>query len=197
MNRICVFFLALAAMVLSLAAPAPAPAAVPDATFTILAGDVLQITVWKEEGMDREVLVLPDGTISFPLVGTLTVQNMTPDAVQALLKHRLGNIIPDAAVTVTVKAPLGHKISVLGQVQKPGEVLMSARTSVMQALSQAGGLTPYADEGGIVIIRPKPDGRGKETIAYPYRDIAAGRDLDKDIDLKPNDVVFVPTMGIF
>jgi polysaccharide export outer membrane protein len=162
--------------------------------FTIQAGDVLQITVWKEDGLDREVLVLPDGTITFPLVGTIKVQDLSPGTLQLAIKDKLQSAIPDASVTVAVKAPLGHKVNVLGQVQKPGEVLMSTRMSVMQALSQAGGLTPYAKESGILIIRQTKD--GKKSIEYPYDDISRGRDLDKDIDLMPGDVVFVPTAGL-
>lgn len=110
--------------------------------FTLQPGDILQVTVWKEEGMDREVLVLPDGTITFPLIGTLMVQDMTPFYVQSAIRDRLQMSIPDASVTVSVKAPLGHKVSVLGQVQKPGEVIMNTRMSVMEVLSQVGGLTP-------------------------------------------------------
>ena len=163
--------------------------------FTLQPGDILQVTVWKEEGMDREVLVLPDGTITFPLIGTLMVQDMTPFYVQSAIRDRLQMSIPDASVTVSVKAPLGHKVSVLGQVQKPGEVIMNTRMSVMEVLSQVGGLTPYADESDIIIIRKTQ--KEKKSIKYPYSNIARGRKLDKDIDLKSGDVIFVPTSGIF
>ncbi len=163
--------------------------------FTLRAGDVLQITVWKEDGMDREVVVLPDGSITFPLVGTIMANDMTPLALQAAIKAKLLSTIPDASVTVAVKSPLGHKVNVLGQVQKPGEVLMSGSMSTMQALSQAGGLTPFAAEGSIIILRKTE--KGKESIDYPYDDISRGRHLDKDIELKPGDVVFVPTSGLF
>lgn len=123
------------------------------------------------------------------------VQDMTPFYVQSAIRDRLQMSIPDASVTVSVKAPLGHKVSVLGQVQKPGEVIMNTRMSVMEVLSQVGGLTPYADESDIIIIRKTPE--GKKSIKYPYSNIARGRKLDKDIDLKSGDVIFVPTSGIF
>lgn len=165
--------------------------------FVVLPGDVLQITVWKEEGMDREVLVLSDGTITFPLVGTLLVKDKTLSDIRSLIKSTLSSTIPSASVTVSINAPLGHKIIILGQVQKPGEIVMGTNNvGVMQVISQSGGLTPYAEEGNITIIRRNAEGK-KEVIKFPYKNISRGRDLDKDIDLKPGDVVFVPSSGLF
>jgi polysaccharide export outer membrane protein len=170
---------------------APAPVLADEAVYTIIAGDVLQITVWKEDGLDHEVLVLPDGTITFPLVGTVKAQGLTPVELQTIVKEKLTKLIPDASVTVAVKAPLGHTVNVIGEVAKPGEFVISHRLTVMQALSQAGGLTPYASESGIIILRHQD---GQETsIPVPYDDISAGDDLDKDITLLPGDVVVVPT----
>ncbi len=163
--------------------------------FKILSGDVLQITVWKEEGLDQEVLVLPGGTITFPLVGTLPTQGKTPEELQNDIKQKLSKLIPDASVTVAVKAALGHTVSVIGQVMKPGEFVMGRRLTVMQALSQAGGLTPYASEGGIKIIRHQGDGT-EMSIAFPYDDVADGAHLEKDIGLNPGDVVVVPTASL-
>lgn len=164
--------------------------------FVILPGDVLQITVWNEEGMDREVLVLPDGSITFPLVGTIVVAGMTPLIAQSEFQYNLETMIPDASVTVAVKAPLGHKVSVIGQVQKPGDIVLSSSTNAMQAISQAGGFTPYADEGDIVVIRTKDDGK-KQSIPYPYDDLINGDASDKDFELEPGDVILVPTDGLF
>src|SRR5262249_52597363 len=114
--------------------------------------------------------------------------------VQDLLKEKLQKYIPDASVVVVVKAALGHSVSVIGQVQKPGEFIMGHHFTVMQALSQAGGLTPFADEGEIIILRHTD---GKETsIPFPYEDVIEGDSLDKDILLRPGDVVVVPTGGI-
>lgn len=166
-----------------------------DADYTINPGDVLQVTVWKEEGLDREILVLPDGTITFPLIGSFSVEGQTPANVQASVKEKLRKLIPEASVTVMVKAALGHTVSIIGQVTKPGEIVMGHGLTVMQALSQAGGLTPYADESSIKILRRE---NGKETaIAFDYSDISSGHKLDKDITLSVGDVVVVPTAGLF
>ncbi len=164
--------------------------------FVVLAGDVLQVTVWKEEGMDREVQVLSDGAITFPLIGTVNVQGKTLPEIQSIIKKHLESTIPNASVAVSINAPLGHKASILGQVQKPSEFVMTSNIGVMQLISQAGGLTPYADKDKITIIRRGSDGK-KEVIYFPYKNISRGKDLDKDIDLKPGDVVFVPDSGLF
>jgi len=174
--------------------PLAANAAQASNDFVIRSGDVLQITVWKEDGLDHEVIVLPDGTVTFPLVGTIQAQGFTPGHLQENIKGMLSTLVPDASVNVMVKAPLGHTVSVMGQVGKPGDIVMGRRLSVMQALSQAGGLTPYASEGSIIVIRT--ENGEKTSIAFPYKDIAKGQNLDKDIDLKPGDVVFVPTAGL-
>jgi len=164
-------------------------------TFTIIPGDVLQVTVWKEEGLDQEVLVLSDGSVNFPLIGSIPAQGKTPAELQAEIKQKLHSLIPSASVTVMVKAALGHTVSVIGQVLKPGELIMGHNLTVMQALSQAGGLTPYGSESEIIILRHI---HGKETsIPFPYDDVINGDELDKDIALTPGDVVVVPTAGLF
>ncbi|MDR3424708.1 MAG: polysaccharide export protein [Alphaproteobacteria bacterium] len=162
--------------------------------FTIQPGDVLQISVWKEDALDREAVVLPDGSVDFPLIGSVDVQDKTPIEAQADIKDKLRNLIPDASVSVVVKADLGHTVSVIGQVVKAGELIMSHHLTVMQALSQAGGLTPYASEAHIIILR-RTNGH-EAAIPFPYDDVVEGEALDKDIILKPGDVVVVPTAGI-
>lgn len=164
--------------------------------FVILPGDILQVTVWKEDGMDREVLVLPDGSITFPLVGTVFIGGKTPFEAQHEIMQRLAMYIPDASVDVSVKSPMGHRVSVLGQVNTPGDILLDGNLNVMQAISKAGGLTPYADDGDIVVIRTLADGK-KIKLPYPYDDLVRGRHFDKDISLEPGDIVVVDTDGLF
>lgn len=175
---------------------APVPSAGnEDPTYTINPGDVLQVTVWHEDGLDREAVVLPDGTIDFPLIGSVNVKGMTPTDAQNVIKAKIVRYIPEASVAVVIKAPLGHSVNVIGQVTKPGEVIMARRMTVMQALSAAGGLTPYADEGDIKILRHAD--KGEISIEFPYDDVADGDNLDKDIVLMPGDVVVVPTASLF
>ena len=176
---------------------APLAALAVDANYKLNPGDVLQITVWKEEGLDRETLVLPDGTVAFPLVGTLKAAGKTAGQLQDELKTGLQKDIPDAPVTVVVKAANGNVVDVIGQVTKPGEFVAAHPLTVMQALSMAGGLTPYASERRISIVRHRPDGKD-EHIEFPYyEDILSGKNLDKDIVLSPGDVVLVPASSLF
>ena len=190
MNNIRTFLLTLIVCVLL-----PWSGNAQSAEFKIRPGDVLQITVWKEDGMDHEITVLPDGSITFPLVGMVKIQGTSPSGAAAIIKHKLRRSIPDASVSVIVKAPLGHTVNVIGQVTKPGKLIMTGRMTVMQALSQAGGLTPFADDDSINIIRKK---ESKETsINFPYDDVARGRNLNKNIELEPGDVIVVPTEGLF
>ena len=158
-------------------------------------GDVLQVSVWKEDGLDREVLVLPDGSVTFPLAGTVQAKGLTAGQLEVELKKRLSPFIPDASVSVSVKAPLGNVVSVIGQVAKPGELVISHRTSVMQALSMAGGLTPFASSGNIIILHRE---NGKESATpFPYDDVVRGRELSSDIFLTPGDVIVVPNASLF
>ncbi len=179
---------------LLLAPQAIAQAAETD-NFTLRPGDILQITVWKEEGLDREVLVLQDGTVNFPLAGTIQAQGLTTHALEEKIKDKLKDSVPDASVIVAVKNPAGHAVSVIGQVTKPGSIIMAQRLTVMQALSEVGGLTPYASEDNITILREGKN--GKTSLPYPYSDIARGKHLEQDTPLEPGDVIVVPTAGLF
>jgi polysaccharide export outer membrane protein len=186
-------FLSLCLIALSFFGRAPARAA--DLGYVVNPGDILQITVWKEDGLDRETLVLPDGTISFPLIGTVDASGKTVAQLEQTIKAKLATDIPDAAVTVVVKNAAGNVVDVIGQVNKPGEINPGHTVSVMQALSMAGGLTPYAAESKIKVLRRIA---GSEVaIPVPYEDIVKGKALDKDIDLTPGDVVVVPEASLF
>jgi len=190
------FRLSLFVLMFSVLAFYPSSSRASDADYVILPGDVLQITVWKEEGMDQEIVVLPSGAFTFPLIGTLNAKGKKPSVLKDEILERLKPFIQEASVTVTVKAPLGHKVSVIGEVLEPGDVLLSSETSITQAISQSGGFTPYADQGDILVIRRNEDGV-KEKIEFSFSRFSKGRSLEDDIDLKPGDVVVVPASGLF
>ncbi len=170
--------------------------AAPEADYRLNPGDLLQVTVWKEDGMDRETLVLPDGTISFPLIEAVKARGHTVTEVAAEIKEALTGMIPNATVTVVVKAALGNVVDVIGQVNKPGEMQAGHRLTVMQALSLAGGLTPYAADSRISILRRKEDGTEESIRFKSYSDVLDGEELDKDIVLEPGDVVVVPAASL-
>ncbi len=152
--------------------------------------DVLHISVWKEEDLDRKVLVRPDGGVSFPLVGDIQVSGRTPLEVQDEIRSRLQRYVPDAEVTVAVDKISGYTIFVLGEVNKPGQFTLGRYVDVVQALTLAGGTTPYASERKMQILR-RQDGR-EVTFSFNFRDIKRGRNLKQNIILQSGDVVVVP-----
>ncbi|MCP9448078.1 MAG: polysaccharide biosynthesis/export family protein [Nitrospira sp.] len=152
--------------------------------------DTVKISVWRDEQLTHEVVVRPDGMISFPLVGDLMVAGRTVEDVRQELVTRLNKFVPNPHVTVMVTKILSNKIYVAGRVARPGEFLVGHYTDVLQALSLAGGLTPFAKENDIKIIRRE---KGEQKV-YPFRygDIRNGRGLEQNIVLQRGDVVVVP-----
>lgn len=169
--------------------PAPATVQVQDA-YTVKPGDVLSISVWKEPDLQGPVLVRPDGTFSFPLVGQLDARGKTASDLQQQVTDKLRKYISDPVVTVSIQEVKGNKVYVIGQVNKPGEFVVNPRVDVMQALSMAGGTTPFAALGEIVILR-RTDG-GQQSMPFKYADVARGRNLQQNIILQAGDVVVVP-----
>ncbi|MBU2571344.1 MAG: polysaccharide biosynthesis/export family protein [Gammaproteobacteria bacterium] len=159
--------------------------------YLIQPGDVLEIMVWKEEGLMREVLVRPDGGISFPLAGDIVAQGKSIEQIEQELEARLDAYISEPVVIVAAKQLLGYKIYVVGKVNQPGEFIINSPVDVMQALSKAGGMTPFASVNSIQILRRDPDGN-QRAIRFHYGDVEDGDDLEQNIILQAGDVVVVP-----
>jgi polysaccharide biosynthesis/export protein len=152
--------------------------------------DVLEISVWKEEGLKKEVLVRPDGGISFPLAGDMQAAGKTARQLQQEITQRLEKFMSDPVVTVSILKIVGNKIYVIGRVNKPGEYAPGRYVDVLQALSMAGGLTPFAAENDIKVVRKE---NGKDLVfPFRYSQVKAGDKLDQNITLKGGDVVVVP-----
>ena len=160
-------------------------------TYQVQPGDVLEITVWKEEGLQQEVLVRPDGGLSFPLAGDFKAQDQSLLQVKQIITERLSEYIADPVVTVSAKQLLGNKIFVIGKVNKPGEYIVNRYVDVMQALTMAGGMTPFSAVNDIKILRRDNEGK-QQAIEFRYGDVEDGDDLEQNIILKSGDVVVVP-----
>ncbi len=184
---ICALPIALALMSISSFANAQA---VNGLEYRIGPEDVLHISVWKEEDLDRMVLVRPDGGVSFPLAGDIQVSGRTPLEVQDEIRSRLQRYVPDAEVTVSVDEISGYTVFVLGEVEEPGQFTLGRYVDVVQALTLAGGFTPFANGRSIQILR-RQDGR-EVTFSFDFRDVSRGRDLEQNIVLQSGDVVIVP-----
>ncbi|PHS69262.1 MAG: sugar transporter [Methylophaga sp.] len=158
--------------------------------YLLNAGDVLEISVWNEESLQKEVIVLPDGVITFPLAGEVLAQGRTVADVQASLKKQLSVYLADPVVTVSVLSVDGNTVHVLGKVITPGQFIMIQPIDAIQALSLAGGLSPYAEENNIIVVRRNGDKR--QVIHVRYGSIKKGKDLATNIMLKSGDVILIP-----
>ena len=153
-------------------------------------GDRVLISVWREDTLQREVVVLPDGSITFPLIGRIDVAGLDTSEVERRITAKLKEYLPDPVVTVTIAATDGNRAYVMGKVIRPGYLIISGPISVLQAISSVGGFDRFADEGGIKVIRTKSN--GQEIISVHYRDIISGKDMSTNILLKAGDTIVVP-----
>jgi polysaccharide biosynthesis/export protein len=172
-----------------------------DAGYRINGGDLLHISVYGEQNLDKDVPVQPDGGIAFPLVGNLNARGMTLKELQGKIAANLRESqyfpnLTDNEVTVSMVKATGNSVSVVGQVKAPGTFAYDTQLDVMQALSLAGGLTPFASKSKIKILRR--DQAGTQTaILFDYSEVEDGEQLDKNILLRGGDVVVVPQAGLF
>lgn len=152
--------------------------------------DVLEISVWKEESLTKQVVVRPDGAFSFPLVGDVQATAKTVEQIREEIRERLKKYIPEAVVSVSLLKVTGYKIYVIGRVNKPGEFVTGRFVDVLQALAMAGGLTPFAAENDIRILRRV---EGNEYVRnFRYADVRKGEHLEQNILLRSGDTVVVP-----
>ena len=158
--------------------------------YRIQPGDVLSISVWREEDLQRDVLVRPDGGLSFPLAGEQQAAGRTVEELRLAIEERLSRFIPEPVITIAVQAIGGNRIYVIGKVNRPGEYPFSRPLDVMQALSLAGGTNPFASVNDILVLRR--EGGRQTAIPFRYSDVERGRDLDQNALLRSGDTVVVP-----
>lgn len=161
-----------------------------DSFYHIQPGDVLSVSVWKEEDLNQEVIVRPDGNITFPLVGEAKAAGKSVEQLRDLVSHRLQKYIPDPVVTVSTIQLAGNTIYVIGKVNRPGIFPIVRHVDVIQALSLAGGTSTYAALNNIKVLRRSDD--GLTAIPFRYGDIEKGKNLEQNIILEAGDVVVVP-----
>jgi len=152
--------------------------------------DALEITVWQEEGLQKEVLISPDGWLTFPLVGEIRAQGKTIEQVREEITTRLKKLIQEAVVSVSLMRIGSNKAYVIGKVNQPGEYTTGRYVSVMQVLSIAGGLQQFSAGDKIKILRQE---NGLEiAIPFNYDEVVRGKNLYQNIILMDGDVVVVP-----
>lgn len=158
--------------------------------YQIKPGDTLIVSVWKEPDLTMEVLVRPDGKFSFPLAGDVQASGKAVEQVRQDLVGKIESYIPDVAATVMVKSIEGNKAYIVGKVARPGPIVMTDQTNVMQALSIAGGTVQFAGLKKILILRGQ--GGAQTAIPFNYDQVEGGEGLEQNIVLQPGDVVVVP-----
>jgi polysaccharide biosynthesis/export protein len=158
--------------------------------YLVAPADTLEISVYGERDLVRELIVRPDGRVSFPLVGDLEVEGKTTTEIKADLEKKVRDYVPNASVSVIVTGLGSLQYYVIGKVANPGTFNMSRTVSVLQALATAGGVTTFAKEGDILIVRR----HGKDTtqIPFDYEAVKKGKNLEQNILLERGDVVLVP-----
>jgi polysaccharide biosynthesis/export protein len=158
--------------------------------YVIGPGDVLMVSIWKDESLTQEVIVLPDGTISFPLIGVIKAEDKTLAELKTEIEKRIKKYVPDPVLWITVRNMNSAYIYILGRVNNPGRFLLNSRVNVLQGLAIAGGLNPFADNNDIKIFRTEEN--GTKLIRFRYNDVIKGKNLEGNITLKRGDVIIVP-----
>lgn len=162
-------------------------------------GDTVEIWVEQDPNLRRQVRIAPDGRISLPQAGHLRAEGLTPEGLEQALRRRLAsNFATEVDVTVTIVNTLvtgNDKIYVIGEVASQGEIVLSEPTTVLEALSLAGGLGDFAAKKRIHVRRKT---RGREVvIPFNYHNVLAGRALADNVYLRDGDVIVVPERRLF
>lgn len=153
-------------------------------------GDILEISVWKEEALTKQVVVLPDGKISFPLIGEVQAAGRTLADLKKELAAKLAKYAPKEEVNLEVKQVNSMLIYVIGRVNQPGRFALNTNVTVLQALSIAGGLNAFAKRNQIKIFRQEAG--GTQILPFSYDEVTEGEKLRQNVILKRGDVVVVP-----
>lgn len=188
-----------------------AGAATAQSGYRIQPGDTLQIEVLEDSNLNRQVLVLPDGSISFPLAGTVKAGGRNVDAVAQTLSSRMASnfaVEPTVLVSVTALASSNRQartpsgpdlmnIYILGEANAPGRKEVLPGTTLLQFLAEAGGLTRFAAEKRIELRRVDPKSRKEIVYRFNYRTMGGSDSISGTTVLAPGDVIVVPERRLF
>jgi polysaccharide export outer membrane protein len=157
--------------------------------YVIGPGDVLQISVWKNESLSRLVPVRPDGKISMPLLHDVQAAGLTAMQLRDKIARALAEFLPNPEVSVSVTEVRSMRVSVLGEVMRPGVLELRGTTTILEAIAMAGGFRDFASPSKIMVIRTDANGR-TEKIRFNYNRAVGGD--EQNLVLKPGDVIVVP-----
>jgi polysaccharide export outer membrane protein len=164
----------------------------PPADYVIGEGDVLNVVYWRDkDGMTGDYAVRPDGKITLPLLNDIDVRGLTPDQLRQKLTKASGAILEDPTITVGVRAINSRKVFIVGGIAKPGPYDLLTPLNVMSLITMAGGLKEWTSGKNILIVREEGGGK-TNTFYFNFQDFQKGKDLRKNIPLKPGDQIVVP-----
>lgn len=161
-----------------------------DPNYVIGSQDMLDISVWREPDFSRTVPVRPDGKISLPLLNDMQAAGLTPSQLAAELTKSLNKFVTNPQVTIIVTQINSQRFYVLGEAARPGAYTLIPEMTILQALSNAGGFTPYANSKKIYLLREE---NGKQQkLLFNYKDVISGKRTEQNIVLKSGDTIVVP-----
>jgi polysaccharide export outer membrane protein len=164
------------------------PAAAQAEDYTLGPDDVLKITVYREEELEREVRIGMNGTISFPLIGEMKAEGLNVSELEQMITEKLRRYLKKPQVSVFIKEY--STISVTGQVVEPGAFALKGKLSVLEAIGLAKGFTKIAAQNDVKIMRM--ENGEKQTITVRVAEISKSGDKSQDVTLRRGDIVFVP-----
>ena len=159
--------------------------------YVIGPADVLEVSVWKQSEISRTVPVLPDGTISLPLIGQVKASGLTSGKLRDVIASRLKKYISDPRVNVIVEKVNSQNFNILGKVLKPGSYGLGKPTTILDAIALAGGFQDFAKVNKIYVLRRMPDGSQK-MLKFNYKAVIKGQKIDENLRLEPGDTIVVP-----
>ena len=168
----------------------PSGPATADPNYVIGPQDIVDVSVWKEPDLSRSVPVRPDGKISLPLLNDVQASGLTPGQLGAKITSDLAKYMTNPQVTVIVSQINSQRIYILGEVARAGSFTLLPNMTVLQALSDAGGLTTFANSKKIYVLRQE---NGKQQkIPFNYKDVISGKETSQNVELKSGDTIIVP-----
>ncbi len=175
----------------SLATATMSRADAPLVDYKLSPGDKVSVGVYDDPKLvPQEITITPDGKFAFPMVGEVVAGGRTAQQIRNELETKLKKFIAEPVVIFAVTEVKGSVAYVIGQVNKPGPIVMNPRINVLQALSIAGGGNPYAKLDDVVIIRTTA--AGQRLVGFNYGRVSSGKSLEQNVTLESGDVVVVP-----
>lgn len=163
-----------------------AAGAVDPNTYRIGAGDVVSIRVWREPELTSQQAVRPDGKLTMPLIGDINAVDLTPNEIAAGITKQLQEFIINPNVMVVVLQVRSKKYTITGEIGRPGSYPLLVPTTVMDAITNAGGFRDFANRKKITVLR------GDERFKFNYNDAIKGKNKEQNIELRDGDLIVVP-----